>query len=103
MPSTLRFGSRGPEVAELVKPLTLHGCAPRPPVTSSKPKFGRALENMVLYFQITHLGEDGEWLDVDGIVGKGTWWALQNATGEPQQSFFEPIIPEGSLARAGRS
>ncbi len=95
MPSTLRFGSKGPEVAKLVELLTKQGCAPQPPVTSPSPKFGRAIENMVLYFQMTHQGRDGKWLDVDGIVGPGTWWALENATGAPQRSFLEAGIPQG--------
>ncbi len=95
MHPTLRFGSKGPEVAELVALLTRHGCAPRPPVTSPEPAFGRAVENMVLYFQMTHQGQDGRWLDVDGVVGGGTWWALENATGNAQRSFLEVGIPDG--------
>jgi hypothetical protein len=95
MPPTLRFGSKGPEVAKLVKLLTKQGCAPRPPVTSATPAFGVAVENMVLYFQMTHQGPNGKWLDVDGIVGKGTWWALENATGAPQRSFLDVGIPKG--------
>lgn len=92
---TLRFGSTDPHVAELVELLKKHGCTPHPPVTSSRPKFGIAIENMVLYFQMTHQGKDGAWLDVDGVVGKGTWWALDNASGDSQRSFFEVSIPEG--------
>ena len=95
MPSTLRFGTKGSEVGKLVKLLTKQGCAPKPPVTSDEPAFGVAIENMVLYFQMTHQGPDGAWLDVDGIVGDGTWWALQNATGDPQRSFLEVGIPKG--------
>lgn len=95
MPSTLRFGVSGPEVAKLVLLLTRQGCAPKPPVTSSAPAFGVAVENMVLYFQMTHQGPDGHWLDVDGIVGDHTWWALEHATGAPQRSFLEVGIPGG--------
>ncbi len=95
MPSTLKFGNKGPEVASLVKLLTKHGCTPRPPVTSSAPKFGRAVENMVLYFQMTHQGPGGKWLDVDGVVGKDSWWALKKATGQAQRSFLEAGIPKG--------
>lgn len=91
----LKFGSDGPGVAKLVELLKSHGCAPRPPVTSSAPTFGRAIENMVLYFQMTHQGPDGKWLDVDGQIGKHTWWALENAHGEAQQSFLEAGIPKG--------
>ncbi|HSG81729.1 MAG TPA: CHAP domain-containing protein [Gemmatimonadota bacterium] len=95
MASTIRFGSKGKEVAQLVALLTKQGCAPVTPVTGSEPEFNRDVENMVLYFQMTHQGKDGKWLDVDGVVGPGTWWALENATGEPQRSFLEAGIPEG--------
>jgi hypothetical protein len=44
---------------------------------------------------MTHQGPDGGWLDVDGVVGGDTWWALQNAVGDPQRSFLEAGIPEG--------
>ncbi|UCF19121.1 MAG: CHAP domain-containing protein [Gemmatimonadota bacterium] len=54
MPATLKFGDQSPDVAKLVDLLTKRGCAPVPPVITSQPKFGRAIENMVLYFQMTH-------------------------------------------------
>jgi len=91
----LCFGSKGLEVAKLVKLLTERGCAPTPPVTAARPRFGRAIENMVLYFQMTHQGPHGNWLTVDGVVGGGTWWALRNHSGPPQRSFLEVGIPEG--------
>jgi hypothetical protein len=50
---------------------------------------------MVLYFQMTHLGPDGKWLDVDGVVGPDTWWALKHSTGEHQRSFLEVGILKG--------
>ena len=49
----------------------------------------------VQYFQQTHLGPDGQFLEVDGEVGDDTWWALQNPSGEPQRSGIDPRIPEG--------
>jgi hypothetical protein len=49
----------------------------------------------VLYFQMTHLGDSGEWLDVDGVVGQATSWALEHSTGAPQRSFLEAGIPAG--------
>jgi hypothetical protein len=91
----LRFGDRGVEVRKLVDKLDAAGCTPRPPVTSTEPRFGRAVENMVLYFQMTHQGPDGNWLSVDGVVGDHTWWALANASGKSQRSFFEVGMPEG--------
>ena len=95
MPKVLRFGDQGPDVKKLVDQLTMAGCSPRPPVTSDQPAFGRAIENMVLYFQMTHQGPDGQWLDVDGIVGEHTWWALKHASGKSQRSFLEAGLPEG--------
>jgi hypothetical protein len=50
---------------------------------------------MVLYFQMTHLGPDGKWLDVDGVAGPDTWWALKHSTGEHQRSFLEVGILKG--------
>ena len=95
MPATLRFGSKGQDVARLVKLLEKRGIPPRPPVTAAAPAFGRAIENSVLYFQMTHQGENGKWLGVDGVVGPATWWALNNATGKNQRTFLEAGIPRG--------
>jgi hypothetical protein len=50
---------------------------------------------MVLYFQMTHQGPTGNWLDVDGIVGNDTWWALSHASGKAQRSFLEVGLPKG--------
>ncbi|MFK8083504.1 MAG: CHAP domain-containing protein [Granulosicoccus sp.] len=91
----LRFGSKGPDVARLVELLTSQGCIPYPRVTSKSPVFGRAVENMVLYFQMTHQGHDGEWMIVDGIVGPKTWRVLEDTDGHPQRSFLEMGIPDG--------
>jgi hypothetical protein len=82
-------------VARLVALLVARGVPPRPPVTAELPTFGRAIENSVLYFQMTHQNEAGAWLDVDGIVGPDTWWALGHATGDNQRSFLEVGIPKG--------
>lgn len=99
MSQILRYGDMGQEVAELVEKLTKNGCKPRPPVTSAQPKFGRAIENMVLYFQMTHQGPNGKWLDVDGVVGNDTWWALKHSTGNAQRSFLEVGIPKGIVGQ----
>lgn len=95
MSNVLRIGDRGSQVADLVELLTRNGCPPRPPVSSGAPVFGRAIENSVLYFQMTHLGQNGNWLDVDGVVGPATWWTLEHSTGAPQRSFLEVGIPQG--------
>ena len=57
--------------------------------------FGEATHTAVTMFQETHLGPDRRFLDVDGIVGPNTWWALDHSTGHAQKSYIQPIIPEG--------
>ena len=99
MPSVLRFGAADSAVARLVALLCAAGCRPRPPVTAALPKFGRAIENMVLYFQMTHQGPDGRWLDVDGVVGPSTWWALEHAGESEDRSFLDVGIPQGITGR----
>lgn len=91
----LKFGSKGLDVARLVKLLESHGCTPSPQVTASSPRFGRAIENMVMYFQMTHLNTNGNWLDVDGQVGKNTWLALEHGDDDAQRSHLKPVVPEG--------
>jgi hypothetical protein len=49
----------------------------------------------VAYWQQTHLGPDGRFLDVDGIVGPDTWWSLYNPVGAPQKSNIKGVIPGG--------
>jgi hypothetical protein len=44
---------------------------------------------------MTHLGPKGLPLDVDGVVGPDTWWALFNASGEAQRSHIKAHIPGG--------
>jgi len=47
---------------------------------------GADLEAEVVYFQQTHLGPDGSFLNADGTVGPKTWWALLHPTGPAQRS-----------------
>lgn len=58
-------------------------------------RFGPALKDAVAYFQQTHQGPDGRPLNVDGVVGDSTWWALRNASGDKQRSFIDGKIPDG--------
>jgi hypothetical protein len=51
----------------------------------------------VVYFQQTHIGPDGTALEVDGEVGKATWWALLNPSGDAQKSRI-PSTPAGALS-----
>jgi len=57
--------------------------------------FDAALEDAVIYFQQTHLGPDRKPLDVDGVVGDDTWWALRHPSGKAQKSHLQPKIPRG--------
>lgn len=47
-----------------------------------------ATRSAVLNFQMTHINEDGKFLDVDGEIYLETWWALHNASGSAQRSFI---------------
>lgn len=58
------------------------------------PTFDKELETDVKYFQATHLGPDGFFLEDDGIVGENTWWALLNPSGSSQRSFIDAKIPD---------
>ena len=57
--------------------------------------FLKLTKEAVVYFQHTHLGPNGEFLDSDGVVGPDTWWALRNPVGKPQQSNLPREIPDG--------
>ena len=54
----------------------------------------------VIHFQQTHMGPTGEFLDVDGIVGESTWWALFHPSGQPQRSNLQqtPLEAEDGFA-----
>ena len=58
-------------------------------------KFGPALAKAVVYFQQTHLNQQGKPCSVDGEVGPETWWALNHTSGLPQKSGIRAAIPEG--------
>ncbi len=51
-------------------------------------------ENVSL-FQLQHIDANGKPLTVDGIVGKSTWWALENPSGTAQQNHFKATPPNG--------
>ncbi len=55
-------------------------------------------ENVVL-FQLQHVDNKGIPLEADGVVGKKTWWALENPSGEAQRNHFQPFIPDGLTNR----
>lgn len=57
--------------------------------------FGSQTTSATRYFQMTHLGPDGEQLKVDGFVGANTWWAGENPSGAAQKSNIQPKTPAG--------
>lgn len=88
---TLRFQDRGEEVRVLQEKLSQQGFFRG----AIKGNFLEQTRAAVLYFQQTHLGPDGKPLDVDGVVGDDTWWALDNPSGPAQRSNLHPEIPAG--------
>lgn len=92
--TVLAKGSVGPRVLEVKKTLWDQGfyrCKDivRPEVGFNT-IFTTELEEAVAYFQQTHLGPGGIPLEVDGIVGPDTLWALKNPTGPAQKSRLGP-------------
>jgi hypothetical protein len=57
--------------------------------------FDQVTFQAVELFQTQHVNEAGLALDIDGVVGSDTWWALENASGDKQRNHFEPVIPKG--------
>ena len=81
---TLRRGDSGEDVTLVQTILQAEGFFTGTPLGN----FLGITETAVKHFQGTHIGEDGEFLKVDGEVGKKTWWALHNAHGPAQRSFI---------------
>ncbi len=54
--------------------------------------FGDETYREVIRFQQTHLAPDKSALDVDGIIGPDSWWALFNFDGEEQRSNLKPEV-----------
>ncbi len=88
---TLKYGDKGEDVKKLKKILQEQGFL-RGTIDD---KFFKQAKEAVIYFQETHLGPDGEFLTPDGVVGRATWWALQNPVGEVQKSYIPESIPDG--------
>lgn len=74
---TIKYGSKGPDVVECQQDLIQLGYDVG--TKGADGIFGRATENAVKCFQSTHYDSTGKPLKVDGIVGSGTWWALDEA------------------------
>jgi hypothetical protein len=87
--SVLEFGETGDEVKLLQALLQSQGYFAGAVLGHFQEKTRQA----VIYFQQTHLGPDGRELEVDGVVGANTWWALYHPSGAAQKSN----IPRGRL------
>lgn len=76
----LKLGSKGVEVEHAQRLLASQG------FYSGRVDgdYGRITDGAVRYFQSTHIGSDGEPLEVDGATGNETWWALINPSGAKQ-------------------
>jgi hypothetical protein len=87
----LEYGDKGDALVELQRLLA------RQKVFSANAtgNFLTITRNAVVYFQQTHRGPDGAFLEPTGIVGPDTWWALRNATGPSQRSGLHASIPKG--------
>ena len=88
---SLRMGDQGQHVKALQRKLKSEGFL----LGDADGDFGRKTHEAVVYFQMTHLDDRGRQLEVDGIVGSGTWWALENPSGDAQISGIQPRIPSG--------
>ena len=75
---TLRKGDRGEYVTLAQTELIQHGynCGD----TGADGVFGTQTEKAVKRFQQDNVGEDGQALTVDGVIGKNTWWALDQTS-----------------------
>jgi peptidoglycan hydrolase-like protein with peptidoglycan-binding domain len=85
----LKFGSSGPDVIVLQKMLQSSGHFDGEALGNFKGK----TDSAVRYFQMTHINKDGRFLDVDGVVGPETWWALMHPDGSAQKSGIKPEPP----------
>jgi len=87
----IRLGDKGLPVSNLQIKLKSQGFLDGPPSGI----FDAETYSAVRYFQATHLGPDGKFLETDGIVGPATQWALDNPSGVSQSSGLSPKIPAG--------
>ncbi|MBW1759019.1 MAG: CHAP domain-containing protein [Deltaproteobacteria bacterium] len=93
MSKTLRRLKADPDVVGLQHLLSSHGYfKDRTPPNGI---FEDVTHENVVLFQLQHIDEQGIPLEPDGIVGKKTWWALENPSGDAQRNHFQPIIPDG--------
>ncbi|MEY4510023.1 MAG: hypothetical protein RLZZ450_2145, partial [Pseudomonadota bacterium] len=91
MSPLLFLGSTDAALARLVDSLRAQGFWLAAPPS----RFDTSVEAAVKHFQESHLGPDGVFLRVDGVVGERTWWALDNPSGAAQRSAILPTVPGG--------
>ncbi|MCK9435574.1 MAG: peptidoglycan-binding protein [Synergistaceae bacterium] len=56
-------------------------------------KFDDITEKHLMYFQETHINQDGRFLLPDGVLGPKTQWALDNPFGANQRNYIDAKIP----------
>ena len=97
---TIKRGSTGPDVVECQQDLIQLGYDLSP--YGADGNFGRKTEAAVKSFQSTHNDQNGNPLKVDGIVGSGTWWALDEAVkpGPTPTILYTVHIPHLTLEQA---
>jgi hypothetical protein len=94
---TLRAGARGDSVVELQRILLSLGYTD----FSITGVLDEATNQAVELFQLQHIDSSGRPLASDGVVGPKTWWALDNPSGDAQESFM-PTPPVGGLTPTRR-
>jgi hypothetical protein len=88
---TLKRGASGDAVREVQRILIANGYEG----VTENGSFDEAMVRVVELFQLQHVNEKGIALEADGEIGKNTWWALLNPSGEPQRTFLNPPAVEG--------
>ena len=91
---TLRKGDRGEYVTLAQTELIQHGYSVGD--SGADGVFGSNTEKAVKRFQQENVGEDGKALAVDGIIGRQTWWALD----QTEITLYTVTIPHLSKHHA---
>jgi peptidoglycan hydrolase-like protein with peptidoglycan-binding domain len=91
----VKLGDRGDSVVEVQSILVAQGFL----TGEVSGTFDAATRDAVSYFQQSHLGRDGEFLEVDGVVGPNSWWALRHPVGAPQRSNIPAEPTEGGVPK----
>lgn len=97
MPKTLRRLEADPDVVRLQRLLSSNGYFKER--TPPDGIFEDVTHENVMVFQLQHVDKQGNPLEADGVVGKNTWWALENPSGDAQRNHLQPIIPDGLTAK----